>query len=741
MSTNLLFGVALLDGFSARRLDGSDAVASESQGVPSAAPWCPPGRRQQLLGINAIVAKTIHVSVDGCWIQGQRADDSGAHALTPGSAFSAPYCRRSSCKLTAKAPDSRGNCSSSAPCTTDDERTFISGPMPEGDGDGSDFLVMTVENDGEEEAPSWRTRGVGLHAPPRGSASFAFLDMSRHHRRPAAAEPGFTSAAEVYSTHLLQAGSPTVSMTATSLAHMRPAVVAPGNYTVVVMGPKKARIFAPVVVSFRPGVMYTIVMTGGDDSQVRLTIVRAGLHVSTTMFLPIAQTTGGGDGNLPPPPDVVKSTAGDSDTTPVPKVFVAMLLLLFGGLIVPVVIGQWKTHNQSHTPPTAIELGFLPDEAPKMPGGGSASGSVASSGGLGMSHGGSFGSSVGSLEDMDLGCLPALDDDCEHHLFAAAGDSCQQESQGVTPEPQQGSSSHYYEPAGDALQQRASSDSESADGQQMVAPLDMSSWWGGSAAESSEPLLQRSSDSATASSPDSPQSPVEHVRAPSSVGPATPQLESDLPWHPDAIAAWQPCYSGHGMLDSLPIDVSAGFCAPDGQLATGWHQQMAPAQPPAPPSVEPLIVPTCLDADSILCRPVPPQPAPVQGTNSLAAVPRSDSLAVQKPTMKRAGGGGGSQRKRKVYTCSWPGCGYKATSCGHMQRHRRMHTGEKPYVCTWPGCDYASAQNGHLVAHRRTHTGERPFRCKEEGCDFSATRSWYLVRHQRSKHPEAVPAA
>ena len=86
------------------------------------------------------------------------------------------------------------------------------------------------------------------------------------------------------------------------------------------------------------------------------------------------------------------------------------------------------------------------------------------------------------------------------------------------------------------------------------------------------------------------------------------------------------------------------------------------------------------------------------------------------------------------YACTWPGCQYSSPSSGHLARHVRVHTGEKPYRCDWQGCDYAAAQRGHLTAHRRKHTGERPFKCTFDGCDFAASRSWHLTRHVKTKH-------
>lgn len=91
-----------------------------------------------------------------------------------------------------------------------------------------------------------------------------------------------------------------------------------------------------------------------------------------------------------------------------------------------------------------------------------------------------------------------------------------------------------------------------------------------------------------------------------------------------------------------------------------------------------------------------------------------------------------------VRYCSWPGCDYSSASAGHLVRHVRVHTNEKPYKCTWAGCTYAAKQSCHLDQHMCKHTGERPFGCEVDDCAFTATRSWHLARHVRTKHPEAA---
>ena len=60
--------------------------------------------------------------------------------------------------------------------------------------------------------------------------------------------------------------------------------------------------------------------------------------------------------------------------------------------------------------------------------------------------------------------------------------------------------------------------------------------------------------------------------------------------------------------------------------------------------------------------------------------------------------------KEKLFHCTE--CNHRCVEKGKLDRHMRIHTGDRPYQCK--DCSYAAVDMFKLKRHQRTHTGEKP---------------------------------
>lgn len=89
-------------------------------------------------------------------------------------------------------------------------------------------------------------------------------------------------------------------------------------------------------------------------------------------------------------------------------------------------------------------------------------------------------------------------------------------------------------------------------------------------------------------------------------------------------------------------------------------------------------------------------------------------------------GDGGPRGKKRPFVC--PTCGKAFRRKEHVERHLKMHTGERNFGCAT--CGKSFSQKVHLENHVRIHTGERPFSCHV--CGKAFRRKEHIGRHMKT---------
>mmetsp|Transcript_11429 Transcript_11429/g.15863 ORF Transcript_11429/g.15863 Transcript_11429/m.15863 type:complete len:383 (-) Transcript_11429:2342-3490(-) len=96
-------------------------------------------------------------------------------------------------------------------------------------------------------------------------------------------------------------------------------------------------------------------------------------------------------------------------------------------------------------------------------------------------------------------------------------------------------------------------------------------------------------------------------------------------------------------------------------------------------------------------------------------------------------------KKKKMYMCSFPGCGKVFGDSSNRKKHERTHDSNRErFHCSEPGCNRSYSTKTDLNIHLKVHKGEYPHKCTHPNCTKAFVRLSELYAHERT-HDGIMP--
>uniref|UniRef100_A0A2A4K5W6 C2H2-type domain-containing protein n=1 Tax=Heliothis virescens TaxID=7102 RepID=A0A2A4K5W6_HELVI len=163
------------------------------------------------------------------------------------------------------------------------------------------------------------------------------------------------------------------------------------------------------------------------------------------------------------------------------------------------------------------------------------------------------------------------------------------------------------------------------------------------------------------------------------------------------------------ILKTLKFKMNRGHSYSQAKYIASQAQVVPPitVEPPSPPpkveearvpSPHPECLPKHVEVRDEQRVPQAPSPAATPGWVPLAPRPAPAVIVpgTLLPTTALWLVGPAPAARRRLYECSYPGCGKNYFKSSHLKAHARTHTGERPFRCAWPGCERRFSRSARL---------------------------------------------